>query len=127
MIVTLNKASADDAKHKDWCIIELGKSEKAVKSTQDKVTELDATAEEITDDQASFADDVATLKAAIASLDKDVAQATETRKEEHMEYHEEVQLAETAVQLIAKAKNRLQKFYNPTLYKAPPKKEISME
>merc|ERR1719443_2301531 len=29
--------------------------------------------------------------------------------------------------LVEKAKNRLQKFYNPTLYKAPPKKEMSME
>merc|ERR1719335_541949 len=28
--------------------------------------------------------------------------------------------------LVEKAKNRLQKFYNPTLYKAPPKKEMSM-
>merc|ERR1719326_1777427 len=29
--------------------------------------------------------------------------------------------------LVEKAKNRLQKFYNPTLYKAPPKTEMSME
>merc|ERR1719281_914020 len=34
---------------------------------------------------------------------------------------------ELAVQLIGKAKNRLQKFYNPALYKAPPKKEMTME
>merc|ERR1719262_1937027 len=38
-----------------------------------------------------------------------------------------MQLNEAAVQLVGKAKNRLQKFYNPTLYKAPPKKEMSME
>merc|ERR1719389_308822 len=34
---------------------------------------------------------------------------------------------EVAIGLVEKAKNRLQKFYNPTLYKAPPKKEMSME
>merc|ERR1719160_560815 len=34
---------------------------------------------------------------------------------------------EAAVGLVGKAKNRMQKFYNPTLYKAPPKKEMSME
>merc|ERR1719335_695670 len=28
---------------------------------------------------------------------------------------------------MGKAKNRLQKFYNPALYKAPPKKELSSE
>merc|ERR1719359_2133978 len=38
-----------------------------------------------------------------------------------------MQLSEVAIGLIAKAKNRLQKFYNPTLYKAPPKTEMSME
>merc|ERR1719272_75354 len=32
-----------------------------------------------------------------------------------------------ALGLIGKAKNRLHKFYNPSLYKAPPKKEMSME
>merc|ERR1719171_1224964 len=34
---------------------------------------------------------------------------------------------EAAMGLVEKAKNRLNKFYNPTLYKAPPKKEMSME
>merc|ERR1719321_2243031 len=34
---------------------------------------------------------------------------------------------EAAMGLVEKAKNRMQKFYNPTLYKAPPKKEMSME
>merc|ERR1719359_2625371 len=38
-----------------------------------------------------------------------------------------MQLSEVAIGLIAKAKNRLQKFYNPTSYKAPPKTEMSME
>merc|ERR1719389_1552921 len=38
-----------------------------------------------------------------------------------------MQLNEAAVGLVGKAKNRLQKFYNPTMYKAPPKKEMSME
>merc|ERR1719284_685141 len=42
-------------------------------------------------------------------------------------YLETAQLSEAAIQLIGKAKNRLQKFYNPTLYKAPPKTEMSME
>merc|ERR1719399_110298 len=62
------------------------------------------------------------------ALDKAVAEATEQRKAEHTDYVEELQLTSTAVQLVKKAKNRLQKFYNPTLYKAPPvKKEMTME
>merc|ERR1719160_1066707 len=38
-----------------------------------------------------------------------------------------MQMNEAAMGLVEKAKNRMQKFYNPTLYKAPPKKEMSME
>merc|ERR1719235_1022770 len=34
---------------------------------------------------------------------------------------------EAAMGLVEKANNRLQKFYNPTLYKAPPKTENTME
>merc|ERR1719298_134729 len=67
------------------------------------------------------------LQEATAALDKDVATATEQRKKEHEEFTETVQLSEVAEQLIGKAKNRLMKFYNPTLYKAPPKKEMSLE
>merc|ERR1719146_65883 len=57
----------------------------------------------------------------------DVSEATATRKAEHDEYVENTQMSTIALELIGKAKNRLQKFYNPTLYKAPPKKEMSME
>jgi len=67
------------------------------------------------------------LKNEVISTDKAVAQATEQRKEEHDDYLTMVQLSEAAVQLVGKAKNRLQKFYNPTLYKAAPKTERDME
>merc|ERR1719301_120596 len=49
------------------------------------------------------------------------------RKEEHEDFLESQQLNTAAAQLVEKAKNRLQKFYNPTLYKAPPKTEKTME
>merc|ERR550514_48473 len=68
------------------------------------------------------------MKAEIAGLDKAVAEATEQRKDEHQDYIESVQLSQIAIGLVKKAKNRLNKFYNPTLYKAPPvKKEMTME
>merc|ERR1719159_259699 len=82
---------------------------------------------ELADEIAGLAEDVKTLQAEIAALDKSVAEATEQRKEEHQDYTETLALTETAIELIGKAKQRLQKFYNPTLYKAPPKKEMTME
>merc|ERR1719321_2084633 len=72
-------------------------------------------------------EEIAALQASIEALDKSVAEATEQRKEEHGAYVEQMQMNEAALGLVKKAKNRLQKFYNPTLYKAAPKTENTME
>merc|ERR1719498_2256830 len=47
----------------------------------------------------------------------------EKAKEEHEEFVEESASNQAAVELIGMAKNRMNKFYNPTLYKEPEKKE----
>lgn len=61
----------------------------------------------------------------IKALDKEVEDATETRKEEHADYVEYLSSNTAAVDLLKFAKNRLNKFYNPSQYKAPPKRELS--
>merc|ERR1719161_1320435 len=67
------------------------------------------------------------LEDGIRALDKSVAEATEVRKEEHEEYAELMASDGAAKGLILYAKNRIQKFYNPKLYKAPPKRELTEE
>ena len=44
----------------------------------------------------------------------EVAEATEQRKEEHGEYIQFMEENNAAVQLLEKAKNKLNKFYRPT-------------
>merc|ERR1712066_633666 len=56
-----------------------------------------------------------------------VAEATEQRKDEHEDYKELMASDSAAKELLGFAKNRLNKFYNPKLYKAPPKVELSKE
>merc|ERR1712151_468496 len=65
------------------------------------------------------------LAAGIAQLDKSVAQATEQRKQENADYTELMALDTQAKELLGIAKNRLNKFYNPKLYKPPPKRELT--
>merc|ERR1719393_452912 len=127
MVGVLETQQADDAKQKDFCLAELTKSEKAMEDTEDKLSSLGSTIEEITDAIADADQSITDLTASIAALDKDVATATADRKEEHAEYLESLKLTETAIELLGKAKNRLNKFYNPAVYKAPPKTEMSME
>merc|ERR1719247_3893988 len=112
---------------KEWCVGELAKADKELAAKQEKLQSIGASISQIEDEISGLEEDVKALETATAELDKSVASATETRKSEHAEYVETLQLTEAAVGLIGKAKNRLMKFYNPTVYKAPPKVEKTME
>merc|ERR1719335_415565 len=127
MVVLLGKDRKDDDKQKGFCEEELEKATDEESAAKEKKTSIEATISESKDAISEAIDAIATLEQDVKDLDKAVAEATEQRKEEHAEFLETQQLNEAAIQLIGKAKNRLQKFYNPTMYKAPPKKEMSME
>lgn len=127
MIAVLQKENKDDAAQKDFCVAELDKTEREKAAVDDKMAQIEATLEETGGEIEEFAAEIKALQDGIASLDKDVAEATEIRKAEHEEYGTTLQMNELAIEIVGKAKNRLQKFYNPSLYKAPPKKEMSME
>merc|ERR1711990_1271462 len=76
---------------------------------------------------ATLTEEIEALEDGIKALDKQVAEATEERKEEHEENVATLTNDNAAKELIGIAKNRLNKFYNPKLYKPPPKRELSEE
>merc|ERR1712045_727151 len=76
---------------------------------------------------ATLTQEIAALEAGIAALDKSVAEATAQRKDENAEYKALIASDTAAQEVLAFAKNRLNKFYNPKLYKPPPKVELSSE
>merc|ERR1719326_2557134 len=127
MVTLLGKQQKEDDKQKTWCEDELEKATDEETATKTKLAQVDATISEQSDTIGTLMEDISTLTAGIAELDKAVADATEQRKEEHADYVSMMQMNEAAMGLVEKAKNRMQKFYNPTLYKAPPKKENTME
>merc|ERR1719321_958467 len=59
----------------------------------------------------TLTDEVAALQEGIAALDKSVVVATGQRKEEHEVYMAAAQMNQAAVELVGKAKARLEKFY----------------
>merc|ERR1719386_276625 len=75
----------------------------------------------------TLAGEIKTLKDGILKLDREVAGATEIRKEEHADFSAELTANKAASDIIDFAKNRMNKFYNPKLYKAPPKRELTEE
>merc|ERR1719446_1773834 len=108
MVELLGKEQKDDEKQKGYCEEEFERSEGA-------------------DAISGLKDDIAALTQGIKDLDKAVAEATETRKEESAEYTTTKAQNSAAVQLLDVAKNQLNKFYNPTLYKAPQRRELTEE
>merc|ERR1719480_20626 len=80
-----------------------------------------------TESISTLSSEIEALEDGIKKLDKSVAEATESRKEEHDDYVETLAANNAAKDLLKFAQNRLNKFYNPKLYKAPPKRELSEE
>merc|ERR1719197_568152 len=127
MIDVLGKEQADDDKQKAFCDEEFTKSAAEKTETEDKLASLAASIEEMSATVATMKSEIETLTAEIKALDKAVAEATETRKEEHAMFLKTQAEGSAAVQLIEAAKNKLNKFYNPTLYKAPERRELTEE
>merc|ERR1712160_108564 len=89
------------------------------------ISDLESVIEESKEGIATFSDEINALKTSISELDKQVADATEQRKAESVEFKDLMKSNTAAKEVILFAKNRLNKFYNPALYKAPPKRELS--
>merc|ERR1740121_2842336 len=76
---------------------------------------------------AELADQIAQLEAGVKVLDKSVSEATSLRQEENADFKQLTSDDSTAKNLLLFAKNRLNQFYNPKLYKAPPKRELTAQ
>merc|ERR1719217_1704464 len=88
---------------------------------------LTAKEEETSQAITTLSDELAALRKSIKDLDQAVADATEQRKDEHKEFVETAAMNNAALQLLDVARNRLNKFYNPALYVAPPRRELTEE
>merc|ERR1719353_2742140 len=115
----LEGEQVQDDKQDVWCLAELDKAKEEAKATEADVEDVKAGIEEQRDAIETTAGEIEELKKGLEELDKDVAEATETRKDEHAEYVDTAASNQAAVELLGMAKNRLNKFYNPTLYKEP--------
>merc|ERR1719326_205260 len=118
MINVLKEEQASDDAQKAFCDKDIAKSEKEQKDTEEEIASAAALIEECKEASAQTADEIALLQKEIKELDLAVAEATEQRKEEHGEYIQFMEENNAAVQLLEKAKNKLNKFYRPTQYKA---------
>merc|ERR1719161_3091586 len=123
----LKEEQADDDSTKKFCEKDLAKSAAEKKDTEEAIAASEAFIDETTAESGATAEEIKELQKEIKALDKAVAEATEQRKEEHADFLVFQQQSNAALQLIDKAKNRLVKFYRPTMYKEAPTKELTEE
>jgi chromosome segregation ATPase len=127
MVGVLQKEQQDDNDKKEYCAGQFDLADDKKKGLERSVSNLEKAIEKKKETIAALADEIAALDAGIKALDKSVAEATEQRKEENAEFTELMASDAAAKELLGFAKNRLNKFYNPALYKAPPKRKLSEE
>merc|ERR1740138_1982269 len=123
----LKQEQVDDEHKKEYCEMQFDEAD-------DKKKSLEHTMEVETNEETKcvaaiekLTEDIATLTATIKALDESVAEATQQRKDENEEYKALMASDSAAKELLEIAKNRLNQFYNPSLYKPPAKTELSAE
>jgi len=121
MVVELKKEQTDDDNKKEYCAKQFDMSDDKKKGLEQKVSDLETSMTEAEDGIATATAEIKTLKDDIKKLDKSVAEASEQRKEEHEDFTELMAGDAAAKEILKFAVNRLNKFYNPSLYEPPAK------
>merc|ERR1719201_1531281 len=127
MVATLTKEQLYDDHKKEYCTMQFDLADDKKKGLERSVSDLEKAIEKAGETISTLADEIKALEDGIKALDKSVAEATEQRQEENKDFTELMASDSAAKELLGFAKNRLNKFYNPKLYKAPPKRELSDE
>jgi len=126
LVVDLKAEQGVDDDKKSYCEAEFDKAEDKAKGLALDISDLEKAIADGEESISALKSEIAALHDGIKALDKSVADATDTRKKEHDDYVETLAANNAAKDILGFAKNRLNKFYNPKLYVAPPKRELAM-
>jgi len=111
----LKTEQAEDDKKKQYCEAEFDKADDEKKSVQRSISDAEKAIADAKETVYTLKEEMKTTAAEIKDMDKSVAEATEQRQEENSAYKELMAGNAAAKELLKKAKNRLNKFYNPKL------------
>jgi len=127
MVALLKKEQGDDDAKLEQCKTDLDLAEDKKKELERSISLLEKAIDDDKTSIATLTEEIAALVAGIKALDKEVAERTDVRKEENSDFITAMAQHRTAHELLSFAKNRMNKFYNPKLYKPAPKRELTEE
>jgi len=125
MVGILGKEQTDDDNKKEYCEVQFDTLDDKKKALERAISDSEKAMADSTEAIETLTSEIQALDAGIKALDKAVAEATAQRKAENEEFTSLMTMNTAAKDLISMAKNRMNKFYNPKMYKAPPKRELS--
>jgi chromosome segregation ATPase len=127
MVALLGDEQKNDANKKEYCGVQFDHLDDKKKGLERAGSDLETAIADAEDSVATLTAEIKSLEAGIEALDKTVAEATEQRKHQHEDFVELMAQNSAAKELLGFAKNRLNQFYNPSLYKPAPKRELSAQ
>merc|ERR1719424_708204 len=116
MISNLKDEQGDDDQKKAYCEENFDKTDDNKKQLEQSIHDSEVHIEEIEGAIAQLRDEISALQDGIEALDKSVSEATAQRKAEHSDFNTLMANDGAAKEVLAFAKNRLNKYYNPKLY-----------
>jgi len=119
LVAELKQDQINDDSKKEYCAAEFDAADDKKKVLEKSISDLETAIVNAKGGIVTTKEEIDALEDGIKALDKQVAEASENRKEENSEYTELMAGNAAAKELIEFAKNRLNKFYNPKLYKPP--------
>jgi hypothetical protein len=125
MVETLHDDDVNDEHKKNFCANETVSFHQLQEDKEALQAQLEKDIAVMEDEIAQLKADIKLLEEQINTNDQNVLTSTKQRKEEHFTFAQEYQAMDVAVQLVDKAANRLNQFYNPKMKKALP--QIAVE
>lgn len=117
LVNNLQREQKDDDDKKSYCAAQFDASEDTEKELELAASNSEAAIDEIDGNIEKLREEIKELQDGIKALDASVGEATKQRQAEHADHVEMVSNNQAAKDVLAWAKNRLNKFYNPKLYK----------
>merc|ERR1719498_1755789 len=118
MLATLKEEQNADDHKSEYCHKQFDSSDDKKKGLARSISDLEISIDEANEGIATLKEEIEGLEERIKDLDNSVTEATEQRKSEHADFTEMMASDSAAKELLKFAINRLNKFYNPKLYKA---------
>jgi len=119
MVEELHDDDVNDEHKKDFCANETASFHQLQEDKEALHEKLKAEIAVMEGEIEQLNADIKLLAEQINTNDQNVLASTKQRKEEHFTFAQEYQAMDTAVQLIDKAANKLNQFYNPKMSKVP--------